>query len=159
MTTEVLNRQTFTVSRESEFFNERSLTVQIGLPTAYWLQMIIKELLDNSLDACEESGILPEIIVSVDGDNRDVITVQDNGNGITPEVITKILDFTSTTSDKAAYASPTRGSQGNALKTILAIPYVLSEGKKDSRVVIESQGIRHGECYLYIWFAIGFIRS
>ena len=143
MTEATLNRQTFTVSRESEFFNERSLTVQIGFPTAYWLQVIVKELLDNSLDACEEAGILPEIILSVEGDKRDIITVQDNGNGMSAEVVTKILDFTSTTSDKAAYVSPTRGSQGNALKTILAIPYVLSEGKEDSRLVIESQGIRH----------------
>jgi DNA topoisomerase VI subunit B len=129
MTEAILNRQTFTVSRESDFFSERSLTAQIGLSSAYWLQVIVKEHLDNALDACEEAGILPEITLSVEGDNKDIITVQDNGNGMSPEVVTKILDFTSTTSDKAVYASPTRGSQGNALKTILVIPYVLSEGK------------------------------
>lgn len=140
MTTAILNRQTFTFSRELEFFSEKELTTQIGLPSQYWLSVIIKELLDNALDACETAMVSPNITVSV---IDDFICVEDNGTGILPEVVTKILDFTMRTSDKAVYCSPSRGQQGNALKTILAIPYVLSEGKKESRVVIESCGIRH----------------
>jgi hypothetical protein len=48
----------------------------------------------------------------------------------------------SAVSDKAAYVSPTRGAQGNALKTALAIPYVLS-GARPSVVTIEARGLRH----------------
>src|SRR5262249_26495923 len=44
-------------------------------------------------------------------------------------------------SSREAYASPTRGAQGNALKTILAMPYVL-DGER-GRVEIEAQGVRH----------------
>ena len=140
MTEAILNRQTFTFSRELEFFSEKELTTQIGLPSEYWLSVILKELLDNALDGCETAGVSPDITVSIIGDS---ICIEDNGKGIAPEVVTKILDFTTRTSDKVIYCSPSRGQQGNALKTILAIPYVLSEGKKDSRVVIESQGIHH----------------
>src|SRR5437899_7319699 len=42
-------------------------------------------------------------------------------------------------SDKAAYVSPTRGAQGNALKTVLAIPYVLNSDQATT-VSIEAQG-------------------
>ena len=136
----ILNRQTFTFSRELEFFSEKELTTQIGLPSEYWLSVILKELLDNALDGCETASVSPDITVSVIADS---ICIEDNGAGIAPEVVTKILDFTTRTSDKVIYCSPSRGQQGNALKTILAIPFVLSAGKKDSRVVIESCGIRH----------------
>jgi len=138
--TAVLNRQTFTFSRELEFFTEKELTTQIGLPSEYWLAVILKELLDNALDGCETAGVSPDISVSI---IADCICIEDNGAGIPPEVITKILDFTSRTSDKAIYCSPSRGQQGNALKTILAIPFVLSAGKKDSHVAIESRGVCH----------------
>ena len=37
MTEAILNRQTFTFSRELEFFSEKELTTQIGLPSEYWL--------------------------------------------------------------------------------------------------------------------------
>jgi len=138
--TPVLNRQAFTFSRELEFFSEKELTTQIGLPSEYWLAVILKELLDNALDGCETVGVSPDITVSIIADS---ICIQDNGAGIPPEVVTKILDFTSRTSDKAIYCSPSRGQQGNAIKCILAIPFVLSAGKKDSHVVIESHGISH----------------
>lgn len=44
----------------------------------------IRELVENSLDACEDGGILPEIMVVVDeaGENTYRITVMDNGIGI-----------------------------------------------------------------------------
>ncbi|MBA3768306.1 MAG: hypothetical protein H0W99_15275, partial [Acidobacteria bacterium] len=43
---------------------------------------------------------------------------------------------------KDAYISPTRGAQGNALKTILAIPYVLND-LKSGRLEVASGGERH----------------
>jgi len=73
-----------------------------------------------------------------------LITVEDNGPGIQAEVITKILNFQTRTSDKEAYVSPTRGAQGNALKTVFAIPYVLSRSTPQEGICeVESRGIRH----------------
>ena len=44
----------------------------------------IKEAVDNSLDACEEAGVLPELIVEITdmGNDRYRIAVEDNGPGI-----------------------------------------------------------------------------
>jgi len=69
----------------------------------------IKEAVDNSLDACEEAGILPEITVEVrdlalnangegdltKGEGRFVVVVEDNGPGIVkaqaPKIFGKLL--------------------------------------------------------------------
>ncbi|ACA58973.1 hypothetical protein [Candidatus Desulforudis audaxviator] len=64
----------------------------------------------------------------------------DNDPGIKPEVVRRILDFNVRVSDKAVYRSPTRGAQGNGLKTVLGIPYALGS---NAPVLIEGQGIRH----------------
>ena len=57
----------------------------------------IKEAVDNSLDACEEADILPELIVEIVdmGDDRYRIAVEDNGPGIVkaqlPKIFAKLL--------------------------------------------------------------------
>jgi len=55
--------------------------------------MIVKEGVDNSLDACEEAGILPEIYVKIKeaGPDKHQIVVRDNGPGIVREQIPKIF--------------------------------------------------------------------
>src|SRR5215208_4493130 len=50
-------------------------------------------------------------------------------------------NFATLTSDKAHYRSPTRGAQGNALKTIIGIPHALGVGSEP--VIIEGRGVRH----------------
>ena len=60
-----LDRETFTTSRLSEFCSQKELTSQTGHSTEQWPLVILKELLDNALDACEEAGIAPEIKISV----------------------------------------------------------------------------------------------
>jgi len=44
----------------------------------------VKEAVDNSLDACEEAGILPELWITIDqlAEERFRVTVRDNGPGI-----------------------------------------------------------------------------
>jgi DNA topoisomerase VI subunit B len=68
------------------------------------------------------------------------LTISDNGQGIPPKTVSKVLDFDVRVSDKAAYRSPTRGAQGNALKTVVGIPYALGCHEP---VVIEAQDVRH----------------
>jgi DNA topoisomerase-6 subunit B len=53
----------------------------------------VKEAVDNSLDACEEGGIVPEIWVriSASGANRVKVEIQDNGPGIVKRQIPLIF--------------------------------------------------------------------
>jgi hypothetical protein len=90
------------------------------------------------LDACEAGGVAPCIKIDVD---HDRISVSDNGGGIGPETIDRILDYNFKTSSNAAYRSPTRGQQGNALQTILAMAHALTG--RPGVTVIESRGVRH----------------
>ncbi len=57
------------------------------------LTTIVHEYVTNSLDACEEAGILPEIEVRIDelGPEYYQVTVKDNGPGLTKETIGKAL--------------------------------------------------------------------
>ena len=55
--------------------------------------------------------------------------------------IESVLDFAVRVSSREAYVSPTRGAQGNALKTIVAMPFVL-DGER-GQVEIAARGERH----------------
>lgn len=135
-----LHRQTFTTSRELEYFSEKELTTQTGYSRAEWFPRVVaKEVIDNALDAAETAGVAPVIDITLD---ERALAISDNGPGIPAAVVESTLDYSSRTSDKAAYVSPTRGAQGNALKTVLAIPYVLSLGEPAS-IEIKAQGLRH----------------
>lgn len=57
------------------------------------LLMTVKEAVDNSLDACEEAGILPEIEVRITqtGEERFRVLVRDNGPGIIKQQIPNVF--------------------------------------------------------------------
>ncbi len=57
------------------------------------LLTVVKDAVDNSLDACEEAGILPEIQVEIIdmGNDRFRVKVEDNGPGIVKAQIPKIF--------------------------------------------------------------------
>jgi len=133
-----LKRQTFRTSRLLDFASEKELIAQTGHQPAQWPLVVIKELLDNGLDACEEAGIAPEITIVV---NAIGITVIDNGPGVPAETVKGVLDFTVRASSREAYVSPTRGCQGNALKCLIAMPFVV--GGQKGKVEIEARGVRH----------------
>jgi DNA topoisomerase VI subunit B len=135
-----LERNAFTVSREFEFFSDSELTRQTGYAKElWWPAVVVKELVDNALDACEEGGASPIIDIRL---GTHFLEVCDSGPGLQPNVVKRVLDFSTRTSTKQAYVSPTRGAQGNALKTILAIPYVLS-GSREAAVEITACGVKH----------------
>ncbi|HEX9289260.1 MAG TPA: DNA topoisomerase VI subunit B [Anaeromyxobacteraceae bacterium] len=93
----------------SEFFTKNRHLLGFDNPSKALLTTI-KEAVDNSLDACEEAGILPEITIEVrdlaweagkaDGDltkgeGRFVVAIEDNGPGIVkaqaPKIFGKLL--------------------------------------------------------------------
>jgi DNA topoisomerase VI subunit B len=146
---QLLERTTFRTSRLLEFCSRKELVAQTGHEPDAWPLVVLKELVDNSLDACEEAGVGPEVVVQVE---PRTITVVDNGPGMPPETVTNILDFSSRVSSREAYVAPDRGAQGNALKTILAMPFVL-DGEA-GRVEICARGLRH-----QIEFAVDALRQ
>ncbi len=125
-----LTRTAFRTSRLLDFVSQKELTLQCGYGPHDWALVAVKELIDNALDACEEQGIAPEITVTLD---ETGLTVADNGAGIPPEVVDLLLDFSIRVSTREAYVAPDRGAQGNALKTVVAMPFVLDgeEGRVD----------------------------
>lgn len=133
-----LDRTTFKTSRLLDFCSRKELIAQTGHEPEAWLLVMLKELIDNALDSCEDKGITPVINVVV---KKDGIIVSDNGPGIPRETVVGVLDFAHRISSREAYVSPTRGAQGNALKTIVAMPMVLDG--KIGRVEIAARGVRH----------------
>src|SRR5215216_6409590 len=137
-----LERTTFETSRAAEYFDARQLSALTGVPAKDFASVVLKELIDNSLDACETAGVAPRATVTVADEGGSIrIRVSDNGPGIPSEVVRKMLDYNVRVSDKAAYRSPTRGAQGNALKTIIGIPYAL--GSREALAIVARGGTRH----------------
>src|SRR5262249_57394783 len=68
--------------------------------------------------------------------------------GKRPATIKWVLDYTIGVSSREAYVSPTRGAQGNALKTILAMGFVLDRqygagAEAVGTTIIETRGFKH----------------
>lgn len=80
----------------SEFFLKNRHLLGFDSPRRALLTAV-KEAVDNSLDACEEAQILPEISVDLEqiAENRFRVTVTDNGPGIVkaqiPRIFAKLL--------------------------------------------------------------------
>ena len=76
----------------SEFFLKNRHLLGFDSPRKA-LMTCVKEAVDNSLDACEEGGILPEISVDITqvADDRFRVSVTDNGPGIVRNQIPKIF--------------------------------------------------------------------
>jgi DNA topoisomerase VI subunit B len=133
-----LERENFTTSRLSEFSSIKELTTATGHGPDEWPLVALKELTDNGIDAAEATDVPPVINITVANNN---VTISDNGGGIDADTIAKMLDFTNRVSSTEAYASPTRGRQGNALQTILAMAFALDGMRGET--TIESRGIKH----------------
>lgn len=76
----------------SEFFLKNRHLLGFDSPRRALLTAV-KEAVDNSMDACEEAGIVPEISVELEqiAESRFRVTVTDNGPGIVKAQIPKIF--------------------------------------------------------------------
>jgi len=96
----------------AEFFERNRHLLGFDSPRKALL-IAVKEYVDNSLDACEEYKILPDIKVEIDKLEEDVyeVTVEDNGPGIPYESVPEIFGSFLFGSKFHRFIS-TRGKQG-----------------------------------------------
>jgi DNA topoisomerase-6 subunit B len=76
----------------SEFFAKNRHMLGFDSPTRAILTAV-KEAVDNSLDACEEAGLPPDILVEIHeiSENRYRLVVEDSGPGIVKQQVPKIF--------------------------------------------------------------------
>ena len=76
----------------SEFFEQNRHILGFDNPT-HSLITAVKEGVDNSLDACEQAGILPELKVEIGTLGKDElsIAIEDNGPGIVEENVPNVF--------------------------------------------------------------------
>jgi DNA topoisomerase-6 subunit B len=107
-----------TSSSTAEYFSKNLQQVGFSSPTKAVLTTL-KEAVDNSLDACEEQGILPEISVQIEKlgagtlKNTDLIRikVEDNGPGLSLDDVPKVFgEYLA--SSKFGRGRCSRGQQG-----------------------------------------------
>ncbi|MFC7115229.1 DNA topoisomerase VI subunit B [Natronoarchaeum sp. GCM10025703] len=128
----------------AEFFekNKHMLGFDSG---ARGLVTAVKEAVDNSLDAAEEAGILPDIYVEIQesGDYYTLI-IEDNGPGITKEQLPKVFG-------KLLYGSrfhkreQSRGQQGIGISA--AVLYSQLTSGKPAKITSRTQGSEEAEYF------------
>lgn len=130
--------EAFSFNREFDFVRLEGLRKATGQPAHDWDLYIIKELIDNALDADENlwrenPDQFPRLRIQIKYKKVPAIKSQEllvevSNRSIFPvEKINDIFDTQWYTSRKAFFKGLTRGVLGNALKTLLGIPYALRE--------------------------------
>src|SRR2546426_2855444 len=76
----------------SEFFERNKQILGYDSPTKALLTAV-KEGAENSLDACEEAEVLPDILVEVNKVDKDefLVVVEDNGPGIVKKQVPNVF--------------------------------------------------------------------
>ena len=134
----VARAQDFHGFASREFASTAELAKATGHPVARWPLVIVKELIDNAIDAAEGANVAPVVDVAVKG---AAPSRRRRGPGMPPELVANLVDYSKRTSSRAAYVSPTRGAQGNAMQTLIAMPFALDGSSGET--LIESCGVRH----------------
>ncbi len=106
------------------------------------LTTVVHEFVTNSIDACEEAGILPDIYVALDelGDEHYRLTVKDNGPGIPKTHVGKALGQMLAGTKFHRYIQQ-RGQQGIGASGCCMFSY-LTTGKP-TRAVSCYKGVRY----------------
>ena len=117
-----LQRIAFATSRLAEFCGEKELTAQTGHAPGEWPLVILKELADNALDACEEAEIPPEINIEVSTERGEIV-IADNGPGLPPETTDGVLDYSIRVFEPESLRFTDARLPGQRSKTIIAIPF------------------------------------
>lgn len=121
----------FDRKRDFDYLQIHWLEKTTGQPSHNWDLYILKELLDNALDGDERKELVPYITAVLHYRHNTILDLHSLEISVTNQAsfpldqIPDIFSLTSYASDKSHINHPQRGQQGNALKTILGIPYAL----------------------------------
>lgn len=138
-----------TTASVSSYFSNNLQQIGFSSPTKAVLTTL-KEALDNSLDACEEAGILPSLKVIIEKQGTGTmknaekirILVEDNGPGIPKDIVDKVFgEFLA--SSKFGRGRCTRGQQGLGISSSVAWAQltnargvqVITKTKKDKKAL------------------------
>jgi len=106
-------------SRNIEFLEVDNLLKQMGISKSQIPVYILKELLDNGIDADEDNNIEPKINVWFDIKDKTLKLSVENQTPFPENEIDNILDLDNYYGTKTYRKYLKRGAQGNALKTII----------------------------------------
>lgn len=137
-----------------KYFDTTGISQLTGEPPGRLNLVIVRELLDNSLDTCDEryakkgiKDVNVEFCVEKNSNGFLKIIVKDNGYGWSDEKIAILKDFTHDHSSRTLYKYPTRGLIGHAWKLIIGIVYAIAKechiSYDESPITIISKGKRH----------------
>src|SRR5579859_6768030 len=135
--------EAFSFNREYDFVRLEGLSRATGRPAHEWDLYILKELIDNALDADEslwqdDPQQHPALhihmeYISVPPPQKQQLLVRVRNHAMFPvERIQNIFATQWYTSRKAFMKGLERGALGNALKTLLGIPYALHNRVADN---------------------------
>lgn len=139
-------KEKITSSSTAEYFSKNLQQVGFSSPTKAVLTTL-KEAVDNSLDACEEAGILPEISVEIQKmgpgtlKNTDLIkiVVSDNGPGLEEDDIVKVFgEYLA--SSKFGRGRCSRGQQGIGISA--ATTWAQLTSAKGAKVITKTKDMR-----------------
>jgi len=112
-------------TRALDYVNLQGLSTLTGCSTSQLDVLLLKELIDNGLDASK--GSKPSLQVELNTvDDLLHMKVSDNGVGLSLLDIERISDFEKHFSSKFFDKLPTRGALGCATKVIAAAPHALA---------------------------------
>jgi hypothetical protein len=128
--------EAYSINREFDFVRLDGLRRATGRPPHEWDLYIVKELIDNALDADEalwhknpeqslRVRIRVEYIKIPEPESQQLLVQVSNRAKFPVDQIEDIFATQWYTSRKAFIKGLTRGALGNALKTLLGIPYAL----------------------------------
>lgn len=131
----------------SEFFEKNKHILGFDSLTRA-LITAVKESVDNSLDACEDAGILPDVFVSVTKENNNEyrVVVEDNGPGIVKKQVPNVFG-------RLLYGSrfhtraQRRGQQGIGVSAVVMYSQITTGKPAKIRSKISDEDVAH-ECEL-----------
>lgn len=135
-----------TKSSTAEYFAKNLQQVGFSSPLKAVLTTL-KEAVDNSLDACEETGILPDLDIEVikvgNGSTKNTdlvkIVVEDNGPGIDPDNLAKVFgEYLA--SSKFGRGQCSRGQQGIGISA--ATTWAQMTNAKGVQVISKTKNMR-----------------
>ncbi len=141
-----------TKSSTAEYFSKNLQQVGFSSPTKAVLTTL-KEAVDNSLDACEDHGILPDLRIEIEklgpgslkNTDKIKIIVSDNGPGIGPEDVPRVFgEYLA--SSKFGRGRCSRGQQGIGISA--ATTWAQQTTATGARVISKTAKMRKAVSYL-----------